>query len=239
MELRFLGRGSGFNPVEGSNSSYFIDKGELFLIDCGESIFHTIMEQKILDSVSKINLLITHTHSDHVGSLGSLILYAFAIKKINVALLIDENMGYLSNLRLLLVIYGLAENMYHFAETSDYDGKYSLFTKIRFVKTRHCNELESCGILFQTKKGLVFYSGDINDPEPIKDLIKSGRRIDKIYVDTNNDRQQNPHHISLHQLDKIIPPELKSKVYCMHIKNEKCIKEAKTCGFKVVSGLTD
>ena len=47
MELLFLGRGSAFNSYEGNTSAYFIDKNELLLIDCGESILERIMENKI------------------------------------------------------------------------------------------------------------------------------------------------------------------------------------------------
>ena len=234
MELIFLGRGAGFNPDEGSTASYFIDNGEMFLIDSGESIFHTILNRKILDSVSKLNIMITHTHSDHVGSLGTLMLYAFAVKKIDVVVIIDGNMSFLPALRSLLEIYGLNDKMYRFADASDFSGKYSLFNKISYVKTKHVEELESCAIAFETDDGLVFYSGDINDPAPIIDILKSGSPIEKIYVDTNNDRWPNPHHISIHGLNDIIPPELKPKIYCMHLQNNKCIEEAQSYGFQVV-----
>jgi phosphoribosyl 1,2-cyclic phosphodiesterase len=178
--------------------------------------------------------MITHTHSDHVGSLGTLMLYAFAVKKIDVVVIIDGNMSFLPALRSLLEIYGLNDKMFRFADASDFSCKYSLFNKIRYVKTKHVEELESCAIAFETDKGLVFYSGDINDPAPIIDVLKSGSPIDKIYVDTNNDRRPNPHHISIHGLNEIILPELKSKIYCMHLQNSKCIEEAQSYGFQVV-----
>jgi len=234
MELIFLGRGAGFFPVEGSTSAYFIDNDELFLIDSGESVFSTILEKKLLDSVSKVNLLITHTHSDHVGSLGTLVLYVFAIKKMEFNIIIDENINYLPNIRSLLGIFGLTEKMYRFKNTSEYNGKYSLFNKIRFVKTKHCDELASCGIMFETDQGFVFYSGDLNDPAPLSKIMEKGNLIDKIYVDTNNDRKPNLHHISIHQLNEIVPPELRSKIYCTHIKNYQCIEEAQAYGFNVV-----
>jgi phosphoribosyl 1,2-cyclic phosphodiesterase len=178
--------------------------------------------------------MITHTHSDHVGSLGTLMLYAFAVKKIDVAVIIDGNMDYLPALRSLLEIYGLNKQMYHFADAADFSGKYSLFNKIRYVKTKHVEELETCAIAFETDDGLVFYSGDINNLAPIIDILKSGSPIDKIYVDTNNDRQPNPHHISIHGLNEIVPPELKPRIYCMHLQNSQCIGEAQSYGFQIV-----
>ena len=235
MDLTFLGRGAGFNPDEGSTSAYFVDSGELFLIDCGESIFHSIWQQKILDSVSALNVFITHTHSDHVGSLGSLMLYSFAIVKIHVNLIIDKNVGYLSSLKSLMGIFGLLENMYKFADTASLDGKYSLFSKVRYIKATHSKELEACSVLFETDRGLVFYSGDLNDPAPVIELINSGRRIDKMYIDSNGLPEPNPHHLTVQQLNDIVPPELKSRVYCMHINDAQCINEAQACGFNVVT----
>ena len=77
MELSFLGRGAAFNTVESNNSAYFIDNNELFLIDCGETVFQSLINTGILEDKNNINVMITHTHSDHIGSLGSLALYAY------------------------------------------------------------------------------------------------------------------------------------------------------------------
>ena len=233
MELNFLGRGAGFNPAEGCTSAYFIDKGELFLIDCGESVFRILLERKILDPVSKLNLFITHTHSDHAGSLGSLVLYASTIKKLIVNIIFDENMAFLPDIRTLLRIFGVPENMYHFVDSSKLDAVYSLFDKVRYFKTKHCNELDTCGILFETGEGLVFYSGDMSDPSPLLEVIGSERRIDKIYIDSSSDRGL--HHISVHTLNDVVPAGMKPKIHCMHINNPQCAEEAKTYGFSVVS----
>ena len=234
MELTFLGRGAGFNPTEGSTSAYFIDKGEMFLIDCGESVFGTLLERKILDNVSALNVFITHTHSDHVGSLGSLLLYAKTIKKITPRVIFGKNMGHLPSIRALLGIFGLPEDMYCFTDVSAFDGNYSLFDKVCYVKTSHCDELETCGILFETGQGLVFYSGDINDPAPLLEIINSGRKIDKLFIDSDSNRKPSLHHISIHLLNDIVPQELKSKVLCMHINKNFDVKEARDYGFRIV-----
>ena len=39
MDLKFLGRGSGFNTKEGNTAAYCIKDDMLLLIDCGESVF--------------------------------------------------------------------------------------------------------------------------------------------------------------------------------------------------------
>ena len=235
MELTFLGRGAGFNPAEGSNSAYFIDKNELFLIDSGESVFRLIREKNILDSVTGFNLFITHTHADHVGSLGTLILYAHMVKKLVVNIITDENMAHLPDVRTLLGIYGIAERMYRFTGCTGLEGRYSLFNKVRYVPVKHCDELSACGILFETPEGLVFYSGDMQELGPIQEIIKSGQRIDKLYIDANNDRKPNLHHVSIHLLNDLVPAELKPRVHCMHINSEACAEEARSYGFSVVT----
>lgn len=234
MELTFLGRGAGFNPAEGSTSAYFLDKGELFLIDCGESVFNTLVEKKLLDSVSSLNLLITHTHSDHVGSMGSLLLYASVAKKLNINIITGKNMDFLPNIRTLMEIYGLPERMYWFADEASFDNRYSQFKSVRYIKTFHCSELETCAILFETGKGLVFYSGDMKDPAPLIEIIKSGQKIDKIYIDSNNDPAPNPYHLRLEEIRDIVPPELRPSVYCMHFNSDQCKQDVLAFGFKVV-----
>ena len=234
MELTFLGRGAGFNPNEGSTSAYFMARGELFLIDSGESVFRSVINLKLLDSASKLNLFITHTHSDHVGSLGSLILYAFAVKKIQINIIYDENMTYLPSVKTLLVIYGLTDNMFNFVKASEYSGKYAEFNSVRYISVKHTDELEACSLLFETDKGIVLYSGDLKDSSVIIDLVKSKHPIDKLYIDTNSDRK-NPHHVSVHEVNDIVPQKLKSKVYCMHVNNVQCIDDAVAYGFNVVT----
>ncbi|MCL1911114.1 MAG: MBL fold metallo-hydrolase, partial [Leptospirales bacterium] len=206
----------------------------MFLIDSGESTFRTLLENDLLDSASAINIFITHTHSDHVGSLGSLVLHAFAIEQMVVNFITGENMDYLGDLRVLLRMYGLTEDMYRFVDVSSYDGRYSRFKKFRYFKNKHCDELNSCGILFETDDGLVFYSGDMNNLAPLEEIIKNGRQIDKIYIDSDNDPVPNIYHASIHLLNGMIPSGLRSKVYCMHFNNEKCIEDAKAYGFNIV-----
>jgi len=235
MELNFLGRGAGFYPAEGSTSAYFLDKGELFLIDCGESVFESFVEKKLLDSISALNVLITHTHSDHVGSLGSLLLYTSVTKNITTNIISDENMTYLPQIRALLDIYGLPNRMYRITDASAFDNRYSHFNRVRYIKTYHCDDLKSCAILFETNSGLVFYSGDIKDPASLIEIIKSGQKIDKVYMDSCNDPAPNPFHIRLKEIYDIVPPELRPDVYCMHFNSGKCMDDAISMGFKVVA----
>ena len=130
MEFKFLGRGSAFNLSEGNTSAYFYSNGELFLIDCGESIFKRIVDSYLLDNIKAVNVLITHTHSDHVGSLGSLILYCFYNLNIKINIILPSKHKYLSDLEDLLRIFGCKSKMYKFIYENELTDKYDLYAEL-------------------------------------------------------------------------------------------------------------
>ncbi|MBR2707874.1 MAG: ribonuclease Z [Bacilli bacterium] len=234
MVLKFLGRGSAFNINEGNTSAYFYSNGELFLIDCGESVFERIIKNYLLDNIKAINILITHTHGDHVGSLGSLILYCFYNLDIKINIILPSKHKYLNDLKDLLRIFGCKSKMYKFIYENELTEKYDAFNSIKFMETKHSRGMVCYGILFDTKSGVVYYSGDTKEITNIKKIIKEYDDIDKVYVDTSSiDSKDNP-HVYVGVLDEEIPPYLRDKFYCMHINDKKAIVEAIDFGFKVV-----
>ena len=234
MELFFLGRGSAFNSYEGNTSAYFIDKNELFLIDCGESIFERIMENKLLDNINNINIMITHTHSDHVGSLGSLIMYCYYVINKKVNIIISKDCLYKNDLIDLIRIFGCTKEMYTIIEETELDNKYQLFNNMRFLKTEHVSQIPSYGILFDTNNGVLYYSGDTSNLKNISELIKNKKTIDKIYIDTTSTNIKNNVHVYIGELNDLTQDYLKNKIYCMHVNDKKCIEMAQEYGFNVV-----
>lgn len=237
MELKFLGRGSAFNPQEGNTSAYFIEDDQLFLIDCGESVFESIIAKKLLNETLKINLMITHTHSDHIGSLGSLVMYSFYKLHQSINIILPNDSNYLSSIENLLNIFGCEKSMYNFVLEDQYNNKYQQFQKINYVKTTHTSNLECYSIIFQTSAGIVYYSGDTNNIDFIQSLVDNNELIDKMYIETTTENYLGNVHIYVKNLEKIIPSNLKNKVYCMHINNNECMEEAKRIGFNVVDKL--
>ena len=57
MELKFLGRGAAFNPIERNTSAYFIEDDKLFLLDSGETVFASLMNNNILESIIDIKVI--------------------------------------------------------------------------------------------------------------------------------------------------------------------------------------
>ena len=75
-KLRFIGTGGCFSKENINNSAYLKEDGHLILFDCGETVFHQILKNDIIDTdINRIDIIITHFHADHVGSLGSLIFF--------------------------------------------------------------------------------------------------------------------------------------------------------------------
>lgn len=234
MELQFLGRGAAFNPKEGSNSAFFIENNQLFLIDCGADTFEKLVLCDLLEGIDEINLMITHTHSDHIGSLGTLVMYSYYVlnKPLNIIIKVDAK--YLSNIQKILDNFGCTSSMYRYVSQKKYDNIFESFQSVRYVETSHCDELCCYGLLFKTVNGIVYYSGDTREIRVVKSLLSSGQRIDKMYIDTTTLNFPNNVHLYIGILQEQIPLEFKSKIYCMHFNNDQCILEAKKLGFNVV-----
>lgn len=235
MDLTFLGRGSAFYPKEGNTSAYFIENKQLFLIDCGESVFKELLEKGILESIDEINLLLTHTHSAHIGSIGSLTLYSYYTLQKPLQIIMKEGAKYITNINKILSGFGCTKEMYHYISEKEFDYKYQNFQSVRLLETRHVDELHCYGILFQTENGLIYYSGDTKELVNIKLLLESKEKIDKIYVDTSAANFPGNPHLYIEDLYKEIPEKFRDKIFCMHFNNEECMKKASQLGFHVVS----
>lgn len=233
MDLTFLGRGAAFNYKEDNNSAYFIEGTELFLIDCGESVFRKIMENNLLNGINKINILITHTHSDHVGSLGSLLTFTYFALKQQVNIIVREDKRNASSIELVLKSFGCPNGSYTYVSEKEYDNKYQFFNKIRYIDAIHSEELDCSSILFSTLEGTIYYSGDSKDEEIIKSLIKKDN-INKLYIDVTNDIYSANVHLHIDRLNTITPLSIRNKIYCMHFNNDNCIKQALDYGFNIV-----
>lgn len=73
--ITFLGRDSGFGKK--NTSAYAMIDKRLLLIDCGQTVMSQLQEKNLLNNISGIDVIITHMHGDHVGSLSQLALYSY------------------------------------------------------------------------------------------------------------------------------------------------------------------
>lgn len=229
MELKFLGRGSAFNVKEGNTSAYLKQDDMLLLIDCGESIFQRILEKNLLDDIKEVNVLITHLHSDHCGSLSSLIMYCFYCKGIKPNVYFIDRHSVINFLELTGAKLGVLWNELWLRNLWS---KYKIDISVCDVK--HTKEINSYGYYIIMKDTTVFYSGDTNEEETCWQFTEELDVTDIIYHDTCLADYEGNVHTSLRKLCKLVPKEYRNKVYCMHIDCNELIDKAKAEGFNVV-----
>lgn len=225
MNLTFLGRGSAFNPALKNTSAYFIQDQDLFLIDCGESVFEIIAKKNLLQSCQKIFILVTHLHADHVGSLASLLSYCFYVldKKPTV-------IHPLKTVTKLLSMMGISPAIYYY-----YPALPALKSGIsaEIVPVHHVEDMQCYGYILTNQSTSIYYSGDArNIPPAVLDRFLSGS-ISAIYQDTSTHRSDHPTHMYLGDLEQLIPPEKRHQVFCMHL-DSSCSKLYTEKGFQIV-----
>lgn len=236
MDLKFTGRGAMLYPKEGNTAAYFESDNAFFLIDCGEDVASKLIRDKKLRKEKEYYLFITHTHSDHIGSLGTLqqYLYWCCGKKLNIV--ISSQMKYQEEIQKILDGFGLVPGTYTFVKEEELDNRFQAFHSIRLVRSNHGDTpLSSCAIVISSSRGNTLYTGDIADSTILKEFIayNGEHNIDKMYVDVSF--QKSPVHLSLEELIEVIPIELKEKVYCMHINDGRLLPLIEQNGFQVVS----
>ena len=231
MKLNFLGRGASFYPQAGNNAAYFIDSDELFLIDCGEDVFGKLMGYGMFKGIKKVNLLVTHLHSDHIGSLGSLILFCHFALRNDLNIIIEEDLKYLEDLKRLVEIFGCTNEMVNYVLSKDLKG-YQLFDEIKFVETYHCPTLDCYGIKFKKGDIVTYYSGDTRELCQARDILEN-EQVDYVYIDVNTSNAKERVHICIDEVLKL-DPKYYSYIYCMHVNNQECIEKIQAAGLNLV-----
>lgn len=215
--IRFIGRGAAF--VDENNSAFFRYEDKLVLIDCPMSSF-TKIKKMDLGGIEAVDILITHTHADHISGIAMLIDLLYFTTKIKVTVVapceeVKQDM-----------IYNLTR--LDGCESSWYDIKTAEELGAPYIKavipTHHTEQLEGkCfGYNLEAEGSNVIYTGDTNTLEPFKPYITEGSVL---YTEVSSIPV--PVHLFI---DDILPylKELLSKdvkVFLMHLDNEKAIAE--------------
>ncbi len=210
--MKFLGRGSAFNPLQGNTSAYFVKNETLFLMDAGESVFSRIYGTGLLKAYERINIIITHLHADHVGSLPSIISYCYYVLGKKVSVIYPEKA-----LWSLLRLMGIDPKTYNQIRAKEITvGSVSF----EAVPVKHADDMNCFGYIIETEYEKIFYSGDSYEiPQDIVNRF-TRREIDRIYQDTTEFPSEHLSHCPLEELEKVIPAGLRHNVYCMHFSND-------------------
>jgi len=233
--LKFIGIGSAFNYELGNTSAYIKENKTLLLIDCGETVFARIQEMNLLSDVENVYVAITHMHSDHVGSLASLIDYLYWNKNIVPNLILpngdEESEVAEETFRKYLTILGISEDHYETTYADMMEDVLTGLKTINYLTVKHSPRLVSYAIelIFENKK--IIYVGDNNDVSYMNKISYTMDENTFVYTDCSTG--ENEVHISLDALAEIFDEEKRKNIYCTHFDNYEVINKAKGLGFKV------
>lgn len=236
--LKFIGTGSAFNQDLGNTSAYIKDGETLLLIDCGETVFQRIKEIKLLDDVKKVYIAITHNHSDHIGSLGSLVEYLYIVKGIVPNFVLangDSAEAQEKALRDYLTSIDISEEQYDFAYGDMMEDVLPNLLKCEMPQVKHSKRITSYALELYFKDFIVYYTGDQNDLSYLKKIAKKLKKNDLVYTDCSLRDYKNRIHVTLAELEEIFAEEQRGNVTCMHFENFNTYSEAKNAGFKVAN----
>ena len=215
--LTFLGRGSAFTDEQ--NSAFFVENGDLVLIDCPMSSFEKLNDMN-MTLFSHVYVLVTHTHGDHISGIGMLIdLLQFSVKTpitvVAPSKEVENDLRYLiSNLE------GCGDSWYSLTNANELKKEWFVCS----IPTTHTEQLNGkCfGYCLTVEGKRVVYTGDTNTIEPFEKYIEDGS-----YAYIEMSAYRSPVHLyCIDMLDKI--REYTSRgihVYLMHMDDEKRIAD--------------
>lgn len=227
MMLTFIGIGSAFNTELGNTSAWMKNGTRLLILDCGGSVFERILKSDMLKDITTLDICLTHTHGDHVGSLGDLVLYCSFMLKIRPTLRHPETV----RIRALLTLFGVTEDQYVLEDSLEF--ALENWLEGRFIPQEHVDTMPAYGILFKLPKQSCWYSGDSKEiPSEILDGFLRNE-IDNLYQDTSGSEYPGMLHMSLGRLENLIPEPLRKRVVCMHQDEAFSRETAENLGFRV------
>ena len=211
--LTFLGRDSGFGKL--NTSAYAIINNRLLLVDCGYTVMPKLLEFNILSSVTGIDVIITHLHADHAGSLSQLVLYSYYVFKNPVNIISNckeiDNFLTITGASRFLQTPGFPKERY--TRNNDF---------VTFIKTDHVeDEMDSYGFTTRINGIRAIYTGDTNTLEPFIPYVEPGCQL---FTDASCSGGV---HLNLEENLPLLK-DLSSRgvhVFLMHLDDEKKIRQ--------------
>ena len=232
IDFTFLGCGSAFYPELGSNSAYFIDKDQgMVLIDCGGDTFKKLHRNDAYLKAPSLTVFITHTHSDHIGGLGTLVMHSWYALHRKTSIIAADN----THARLITDILhanGTPKDSYDVIITwkRRYSGFADPLRTAQYISTSHVSEIPSYAIEFNRPENITYWTGDTNDYQSVVDFLELHRSfIDMMYVDCS--LRDNPVHLNLSALNTMIEESDRKMITMMHFDGMEASNAARQHGY--------
>ena len=211
--LKFLGSDAGYG--KNNNSAYIEFDNKLLLIDCGFTVFGKIQEQFDLSKYNEINVIITHLHNDHAGSLSQLILYLFFEygKKVKIISKCEHLNEYLQ-------FCGTPVESFDIVNETE---------NIIMIKTDHTPFLDAYGFNMILNGRNIIYTGDTKIIKPFLPYLDE---VEELYIDVS---KSGGAHLKIEDiLDRLT--ELKEKgvdIFLMHVDDKEYVKNVVKGEFEI------
>lgn len=164
MDIKFIGTGGAFEPHKGNSAAIIEVAGKRILIDCGYTVFSTLLEKQLTDTLDYI--LITHLHGDHVGSLPTLVAY-MEIKLGKELPILTPTTDFQTKINTFLNTTYEAKRAHYIPLTE--------IPEIGFLDTfgQHMPDMQTFSYYFTENDHLIYYSGDINNTSTANDFLQT------------------------------------------------------------------
>ena len=210
--LNFLGGDSGFG--ENNNSAFYVMGNKLILIDCGFAIFNKV--KNMLNEFDEIDVIITHLHNDHAGTLSQLIMYVYFVlgKTVNVIIKCERIYDYLD-------ITGTPKESYNIYNSTEY---------VELIKTEHVKELDSYGMSLKLDDKKIIYTGDTKSLDFFLPYLND---IDELYVDVSKSSDV---HLKISDVLKKLDDihNNGTEVFLMHVDDKEYVKKYINNRYKIM-----
>lgn len=165
MQINFLGTGGAFD-VDFLNSAALLEFKDMnILLDCGFTVFPTLVKKNLINKVDHI--LLTHLHNDHCGSLATLLLYKSIIEKSPRPVIIYPSEQFRQQLFSFLELQIKDPEKYaDFVALDQFEG-------ITCIDTygQHSPNMQTYAFIFDDDYRIA-YSGDLSKPEALFDKLE-------------------------------------------------------------------
>lgn len=166
MQIKFLGTGGAFDTDYLNSAALLEFRNVHLLIDCGFTVFPTLVKKNLINRVDHI--ILTHLHNDHCGSLANLLLYKQVIEKAKPPVILYPTEQFKKQIiKFLKIQVKKPEKYADFVPLEQFEG-------ITAVDTygQHSEGMQTYSYIFDEDEKRIVYSGDLNKPETLFEKLE-------------------------------------------------------------------